>query len=550
MKKKILLMFALLLTVTFTLSGCTLFTVDQARYLNQSVATITYEDGTREEITKRELITAFSNYGSTLMDSYGYTAEQALDYTVEAVINRRVLLVEAKKTITLTNADLNDIYRETYEALVSNLADYEAEAIDEAHLDIVGEFEGSEEEETTYTPYDTQARIVKTSDGYKIELISTTSPSDPNEALIAAEGEEIASINKAIGDRIEAAQNKALAGEAKRRYIADLKLSEQGQGLSTVDSEVFDREIERIYDNALDNKYIELYQEATRQDDYSTISLNQVLRRLTSNMLSSFAEYSIDTEAYSTDMLESFDSVNYVMNEDYFFVAHILIEFDKAQSAEVTSLETDLENGIITQKTYNDALALLAEQIKVQVGDTEMYITDFRDLINSELTGKGDEAKAEIFKDYLYTYNEDPGIMNAEYLYVIGKDDSQMVESFTNASRELWDNGNGQFGSLSGVVPSEYGAHIIFYAGPVTNVFTIDDPENFTLVTTDQAALDEIVAKLDTKLNVLNNKTLFDKVFEDLVSDNYSIFENMNMNVLKKDLIIERHSSAYSDMLG
>ena len=167
------------------------------------------------------------------------------------------------------------------------------------------------------------------------------------------------------------------------------------------------------------------------------------------------------------------------------------------------------------------------------------------------MTGKSDEAKTQIFKDYIYTYNEDTGNMNADYCYVIGKDSSRMVDTFTETSRELWDNGNGEYGSIDYCV-SEYGVHIIFYAGPVTNAFTISDPDNFNLNTDNIGELTEIVNTLkNTYLNAFNNKTLFDKVYEELATDSYTIFETMNLDVLKKEIKnLTIHISNYQDLLG
>ena len=65
------------------------------------------------------------------------------------------------------------------------------------------------------------------------------------------------------------------------------------------------------------------------------------------------------------------------------------------------------------------------------------------------------EQKDLAFKELMYKYNEDGGIMNAAYPYVLGVANSKMVESFTDASREL--NTAGVYGGVSGLVESEYG---------------------------------------------------------------------------------------------
>ena len=151
-----------------------------------------------------------------------------------------------------------------------------------------------------------------------------------------------------------------------------------------------------------------------------------------------------------------------------------------------------------------------------------------------------DEQKTQVFKDYIYTYNEDGGIMNAEYAYVIGTEESRMVESFTNASRDLHE--QGVYGEISGLVVSEYGVHIIFYMGGIENPIEINSIVDFKMKESD---IEKLASK---KLNEFNNKTLFDKVFEQLSSDNYSIFENMNLNVLKKDIKITEYPDVYKNL--
>ena len=52
----------------------------------------------------------------------------------------------------------------------------------------------------------------------------------------------------------------------------------------------------------------------------------------------------------------------------------------------------------------------------------------------------------------------------------------------------------------------------------------------------------------ETKLNEFNNKTVFDKVYEQLSSDKYSMFESMNLNVLKKDIKITKYPGVYKNL--
>ena len=245
-------------------------------------------------------------------------------------------------------------------------------------------------------------------------------------------------------------------------------------------------------------------------------------------------------------MLESFKDVYYVPDDNYFFVSNLLIKFTDDQKTEYANIDKDayltpakkaekkaeLINGCLAKVRDNDGKIIDGEQI---------YVNDLLNSLQVELkNATTDEKKAQIFRDYLYKYGEDTGVQNAEYMYVIGTETSKMVESFNDASREL--NNKGEFGAISGLVASEYGVHIIFYGGKVQNLFTVNDMEHFNL------QLSDIEKLTSAKLSVLNNKTVFDKVFETLSNDNYSIFENMNLNILKKDLKIEKHKSVLNNL--
>ena len=116
----------------------------------------------------------------------------------------------------------------------------------------------------------------------------------------------------------------------------------------------------------------------------------------------------------------------------------------------------------------------------------------------------------------MYKYNSDTGIQNAKRDYVIGvpndedEDEvrSKMVESFTEASRQLYDNGNGQLGSISGLVASNYGYHIIMYTGKIANIETNKNA-------------DEVCLALNNAYTALHSeKTIFDEILETLLTQN------------------------------
>lgn len=556
MKKFLSLAFICLISFSFILTGCNLFPTNQANYLSAPIVTFQTAKGENIKIDKEDLITAFNSYGAQLVNSYGYSIQDAIDATIEVLINREVMLLEAERTLKLGNGDLNEIWDDAYDTIISNLSTYEELVIEQWKLNVPSTLDEEEESETAYTPYKPQAEIVLQDGKYVIKLLNTNTSTDQNVDLYYNEGEEITSLVNTVNERLNNSTNKDVLTEAKRQYVEALKESEEGRNLSTNSDEVFAREVERIYEAVKDNKYIELYSEKLQGDnDISNITLSQVLRKLTADMLSSYTKYTLNATQFDTDMLDSRENVDYVVNNNYFYVNHILLKYDESSTTYLDELETLYKNGTISEKAYNDALEVEAEKIKatnIQTGkETNLSPMDIYNELVGLMTGKSDEAKTQIFKDYIYTYNEDTGNMNADYCYVIGKDSSRMVDTFTETSRKLWDNGKGEYGAIDYCV-SEYGVHIIFYAGPVTNAFTISDPDNFNLNTDNMDELTEIVNTLkNTYLNAFNNKTLFDKVYEELATDSYTIFETMNLDVLKKEIKnLTIHISNYQDLLG
>lgn len=556
MKKKFTgILLCLLMTFAFVLSGCDLFPRNMSAYLNKSVCTITYENGDVEDITTKEYINAFNSYGYSLVQN-GSEYEDAANQTIEVLVNRYVLLHYAttNNLVTVDQDDEKEILDDVYTSLESNLDTYIDEVRNDWDITAPGTPDSdSDDEKVVYTPYVQKAEVDY--ETYRIKLLDTKDePQTTNFQNLDAVLEKFTS--DAMED--DKTQNTLVRKEAYRRFISALKANEEGLGLSTDNASVLKRYAEDVYKTTRENFIITGLEDYYKTDDgYSTITVKQVLNRYKALMLQSKFSYEANAENYDKAMLESFDDVYYVVDDNYFFVSNLLVMFDDevvgpdglTQKGRYDNLETEYNNGYITYGEYQRRAAQLAYQVVAKERDSEGNIIEGKTIsietllknLQEELALQTtDEGKAKVFNDYLYRYGEDTGVENADYPYVIGTETSQMVESFTDASRKL--NDEGVFGAISGIVPSEYGAHIIIYLGKVENLFTISDVSTFNLVDKDIEKLTE------TKLNPLNNKTVFDKIFEQLSEDNYSIFENMNLNVLKNKCKIVKHESVYMDL--
>lgn len=559
MKKKIAFLLVCVFCLTFALSGCDLFVLDYNKYLSQTIATVNYptQNGITNTIviTKEDLIQSYNKYGENLTQN-GYTTQTAVEYLVQYLINQKIMLNEVEALIesdkiVLTNNDYNNMWTQTYEGMISLLADYEEEIISDWKLTTPSVLtEDAEDTNTYFKPFEKQAELVKDTDGnWHIKTI--VNPEEENEDLIyTAIGKEVETIITALTQKIG---DNAVLVEAKKRYIADLKTYEKGKNLSTINNEIFAREVERVYTNVKNNIYLSLYSEYfENKTGYSPISVEQVLNYLTADMLASYTEYKITPDAYKTDILSSRADAKYVMDDNYFYVSHILIKFTDEQTSKLEDLKTKLEQGAISSSVYNtERQKIVDSTLAKEYGETTNITasTLLNNLKDELLQTTSDADKVDIFNEYIYKYNEDTGNKNQTYDYVIGTTDSKMVESFTQSARELYNNGGGSFGDISDLVESEYGLHIVIYLNPVTNAFTITNASTFNLLTLNQDDLDEIIYTINTtKLSLLNTKTIFDNVYETLFKDNFSKFEAMHLNTLKENLTIKLYSTNYSDL--
>ena len=543
-----MLIFALVVCFMFAATGCNLFPQDYGKYLSESVVTLNFknkEGNVAEtiEISREEYLTAYNNYGAQLIQQ-GNTEEDAKQKTISALINRKAIVRAAKSDsrISFTDKEKQELYFDAYEAMLNNAQDYENAYKEEKDIDKMTDAEV--ESGTTYNKYEKQANLVLENGKYVIKKIDTF--------------EYDASIKfdsiKAIRERFYAAtknDNSVYKQISYRRYLNALKETQRLKGTDYTNDELFDNEIQRIYNNLEENWYVEKYEEVyTDNEGYSPIDVDQVLAKYKSMITSDKFEYSANLEQFNTDMLSTsdFKKVDYFVNDNYFYVTHILIKLSDAQSAEIKELESKAKLGTISEEYLKSEKSRIFSQIMASERNENGIVEDGKndylsvntliknlnaDLKTARNSAAYDEDKnkavAEVFRNYMYRFNEDDGIMNAEYPYVIGTNDSKMVESFTDASREL--NEKGEFGAISGLVESEYGVHIIMYLGKCENLFTLSD-EGVNLTNQD-------VIKLDHKLlNPLNNKTVFDKVYESLVKDNYSILLNMQTTSLtSKDVL-------------
>ncbi len=575
MKKKfagILMSFCLL--CMGLLAGCSLVEPNYKNYYNQVVAVV--ENKTtkeKSEITKRDLISAYQSYGYTYEQYYGYTREEAVKYSLELLENRKITIMTAesefginKKGDGLSDKEKTYLWQEVVDSLNENLDIY--------YDNVIGATDEEEENsDITFEGYEKNATIEEQDGRYVIKKTNTEedllSKFHPTVNRDFYKEEDHNLIYENFRDNVINSNDDYK--KAFDNYFKELKAMEYGMGLSTDAPSVFNREIDRLYNVAYENYVLEKYSYSNKNlDSLSSITPAQIVNLYTSKVKASYTQYVLEEDsAYDTNVQESLNDVYYFKNDDsstkFFTVANVLFKFTDEQQAQHDAIVAKMEkdDGGYYHEQYEQELDKLYSQITPvlrqyneetgiyeEVEDTNNLTVE--DAYNkmvialSSAQAEGINKVGDTINEFIYTYGEDTGMFNAESNYVVGIDSegnavSSFVESFNDAAIELYNNGNGQIGDISGLVRSEYGIHVLFYTGPCVNLFDGID-SSFTL---NENAIETLY---NTRVNILVDKTYFDVLYDEIYADNYAYFENANMNFLRENYNIKEYGGRFDDL--
>jgi len=577
--------FTAMILVCFTLcasilSGCSLVTTDYAEYYKAIVASATTENGKKIEITKKDLLTAYSSFGYQYSSYYGMSQEEAVKMTLEQLVSNELIIDKVERKLksmndgkVLKTEEKTYLWEKTYDALIKNLEEVDAK-----------EDEKDEDEEKTSlkkekyekkATYSTQKHTITKSEEVKTEIEKYTFWSDGNKDASTKAGRE--EIYKMLGDYVVSNPDYS---KAYSKYLSNLRKNEEGQKLSTVNKDIFLREIERLYEVNYESYLMTRYEEIYKNAE-TNVTSDDILDLYKSYLLEDYATYAIEESAkYNEDILNSAEGMYYIPEgEEFFYVTHILIKFDEDETKDleyynkVINGEGDGKITIGQAKTekellYTNLKALVrTEKDGEYVEDKNLSKKEYSaervlSEIQSEIAGLSGYKKAEKFNDLMFKFTEDSeSTLNATYNYVIGVDYStpekdedgkvkkdytaytQMVETFTDAAIELYDHGNGQIGDISGLVRSEFGYHILMYAGKIENFAT-----NISL---NMNMGYDVLARLDeTRVNAFKDYTYFDMLYENLEKDDFSTFQTQDINLMKSKLKEYKFfKNAYKDMI-
>ena len=279
-----------------------------------------------------------------------------------------------------------------------------------------------------------------------------------------------------------------------------------------------------------------------------------------------------DTDAeFITRLLDNLSETIFAprhIADQFFTVSHILIGYSDEQRAERERIEQRFNQDRNRENRDRD-LALLQSQVTATrnvdgnpVGTpmtAEEVLRFVEQRVAPNSANKTLERKVRDFQSMIYMFNSDPGMFNAEFEYVIGADmrhdrsdrsqeeetRSRMVPEFTAAARELFNfnhaenRGNGTRGTMSGLVWTDFGAHIIMYTRNITD---------FIFTNTANLIDHEFEYFLHKTQTSYGTKTFFDSTIERLNRPTFNRFEQQLLADFKGEHKITIFRYRYRDL--
>lgn len=494
MKKILTYIFSLCLCI-MVFAGCSLVQLNASKYYKQTVAEIVYSKDKTYEFTMEDLLQAYNNYGyqlaqnnsSSSSSSSSMTSEEILTKTAELMVQRHLLVEMIKEELgDLSTEEKNYIKRQTYDSINSQLASLE-DTIRVEWDRKISEDETKEDESTSlrasYTVYKpTVEKVVE-----EKEVNGTTKL--VTELKRVTDDEEIDGTDP--GEFKQVVTDEDISKEAWKRYMKTLQENNENLGKKYSDEKAFEKEIDRIYNLLVENRYISKYQTAITNG--LEITAEAAVESYKEKYKRDYEKYANDEAAYHSAMSEDASSVYYHPNSgnEYIYVTHILFKFSDEQTAEIANLKKLYQSNSISKEVYEARLEEVQSLENTVVKYEENGVTKttsaalaYQDVLNN--VGKYDkdiqfEARAKEFNTYIYKYNDDEGIMNKDFAYVVNLDTSvtdKMVKSFADESRRLQKEEG--VGAMSKPILTDYGYHIILNLGPVKNVVEYENIDNIT----------------------------------------------------------------------
>ena len=546
MKKKILtilLSCAILFTSAGVFSGCGILHENNKRYYADAVAIVG-----DEEVTRNEVLTMFNYYYYTVgYYQYGHTEEQVYQMVLESLIKNKILVQEAKKLpeCQIDDADRAYIWEQVFNNVSSQIDSHESEI-----KKIYGVVEEEEEQTTSaVTPFSEYERKTSTT-----ELAQATEVKTKEQWLEYIKSEANEQTNK-------------YRYLAYRKYVNELvRNAEKYDNKVGTNEEVLDNELNRLYtyyeESRLVSKYTAYISSKLSITDAEVMDkYNEIIKKQIQQYSVTGAYDSAITSTSNTDLVIYRDNCS---EKSYFTVQHILLKFaDYDDSIEISSsikgasqelsehryfvyqkgqgsLEQEYEEEYLQDREEfaNRDGSLDLTYINPTTGETDKdddgnekkftTIEDFEKLLfgaegvytkyeSSEITAS---ELAEEFLKLKYSFSKDSNVTDLTNLTnLVGytfscneEDDNGYIAEFSETAYDLYDEYVASNGTKYGIkkVVTNFGVHYIMFTGVVSD----------TTLT------------LDDKFTMVRNETVYDYIYDSLLTDKMSNLTNSTTSLL------------------
>ena len=573
-KKALLTLCAMVLSV-FMFAGCNLIEINKYKYYNQDVAKVGVKDGYGEEYksyertySKKELLQAYYNYAYQYVNQGQLDVKEGVEYAIDNMINADILYNFIKINyfdngkLEFSKADQNDVRVQAFDAIQASIYELEEEIFEEWNIDFLTADELTDEEtkslRATYTEYTPTVEYAEWEETYCDEVNCEEKNCTEHVRLVGKvvlrEDTTRTHESRVAGEHfVQAIRNEDVSREAYTRYIKTLQDEAKAEGVSTDEKTVLEKKEKELIDNYTRARYFEIFEDWYNKNYNFTYNETEKVYVLNDDIVDEVVEtfkqefeiqmdqYS-DKEAYHKAMSgDDISKMYYHHSDEYVYVSHILLKFSDAQVAEIKALDKKLEKKLITQERRDELVKNIADRTLVtyELGGKTYTSTAAKvyDRINGYVN-KGEDVveRAKLFNDMIYIYNDDAGIMNKDFAYVVNLDTSvqdKMVKPFADKAREMHAEGN--VGDMSDIVITEYGVHIMFYAGDVKSV--VSDVNSLSFVDL-----------MQQKTQLSSNKSLFDTIYDGINSENYNVATSGFVADIREIISIEYNKDAYKDM--
>lgn len=542
------------------LSGCSWAKIDNEKYYNLVVASIG-----DLSFNKKDLIEAFNNYGYQYYQNYGYDMQTAVEETITSMIDRELLLQEVKTMYQLDDAEKLTLKKEVFEYIQKTVSEYEDDVRKEWDMEIKTdtpkESEGLRVSKEEYTPTTEYVPVQTTDENGNPKLVYQVKVVEAEEDEVFTEG---ITLDTHFSKSMLVVTNQKVTNEAWTRYVKALQDSAKNEGRSTKESDVLRYEEDRLYKLMEDNKYLDKY-----KVDYNSrvgLDVSSILASYKANYKSQMASFEADESLYHTAMENA--SSNYIYyhvnsGNEYINTKHILIKFSEAQTQEITDLKAfysigdEYEEG--SNSEYERRLAEITSSSRTKStfeldGKTQTWTAkEVYNYVRSNVTGSAKERSVK-FDELIYVFNDDDGMMNSEFDYVVNLDTAvkdKMVAPFANGMRSLDKSNGGEGAGSMKMILSEYGWHIIFHDGNAKNIVDKSEIDNIS----DEELLNRLC---NTYTTPNSNKTVFNYLYDKASISADTAYNNMTAEVVanirtklaNEGVVIKLYVKNYKDLIG